>query len=43
MKTMNDYHDLYLKCDDLLLADLFEKFSNNSLKNYGLDYAQIII
>ena len=33
---MKDYHDLYLKCDFLLLADVFEKFRNNSLKNYGL-------
>ena len=33
---MNDYHDLYLKCDVLLLADLFGKFRNSSLKNYGL-------
>ena len=36
MKTMKDYHDLYLKRDVLLLADVFEKFRNNSLKNYGL-------
>ena len=36
MKTMKDYHDLYLKCDVLLLAVLFAKFRNNSLKNYGL-------
>ena len=36
MKTMKGYHDLYLKCDVLLLADVFEKFRNNSLKNYGL-------
>ena len=36
MKTMKDYHDLYLKWDVLLLADVFEKFRNNSLKNYGL-------
>ena len=36
MKTMKDYHDLYLKCDVLLLADVFEKIRNNSLKNYGL-------
>ena len=36
MKTMNDYHDLHLKCHVLLLADVFEKFINNSLKNYGL-------
>ena len=36
MKTMKDYHNLYLKCDVLLLADVFEKFRSNSLKNYGL-------
>ena len=33
MKTMKDYHDLYLQCDILLLADVFR---NNSLKNYEL-------
>ena len=36
MKTMKDYHDLYLKCDVLLLFDVFEKSRNNSLKNYEL-------
>ena len=30
MKTMKDYHDLYLKCDVLLLADVFKKFANIS-------------
>ena len=33
---MKDYHDLYLKCDVLLLANVLEKFRYNSLKNYGL-------
>ena len=33
---MKDYHDLYLKYDVLLIADVFEKFRNNSLKNYVL-------
>ena len=33
---MKDYHDWYLKCGVFLLADVFEKFKNNSLKNYGL-------
>ena len=36
MKMMKDYHDLYLECDVLLLADGFEKFRNNSIKDYGL-------
>ena len=35
MKTMKNYHNLYLKCDVLSEADVFEKFRNNSLKNYG--------
>ena len=33
---MKDCHELYLKCAVLMLADVFEKFRNNSLKNYGL-------
>ena len=34
MNTMGDYHDLYLKTDVLLLADVFEKFINTCFGYY---------
>ena len=37
MKNMGDYHDLYLKKDVLLLADVFEKFIDTCLEFYALD------
>ena len=37
MNTIGDYHDLYLKADVLLLADVFEKLINKRLDYYGLD------
>ena len=30
MKTMKDYNNSYLKCDVLLLADVSEKYRNNT-------------
>ena len=39
MKTMRDYHDLYLKSDVLLLSDVFENFRDVCISNYSLDPA----
>ena len=38
-RTLGDYHDIYLKSDVLLLADVFERFRSMCLENYGLDPA----
>ena len=37
MKTMRDYHDLYIESDVLLLSDVFENFRDVCLENYSLD------
>ena len=34
---VGDYHDLYVQCDTLLLADVFEKFRDKCINIYGLD------
>ena len=43
IETLADYHDLYLKCDILLLADVFENFRSTCVKYYKLDPAHYYI
>jgi len=37
MQTLQNYHDLYLLSDVLLLADVFENFRNAMMKEHNLD------
>ena len=43
IRNLGEYHDLYLKTDVILLANVFEAFREVCLKNYGLDPAHFYI
>ena len=42
LKNLGEYHDLCVKSNTLLLADLFENFRNTSRKVYELDPAHVL-
>ena len=42
LQTMGEYHNLYLKSDILLLADVFENFRKTCLQYYKLDPCQYL-
>ncbi|CAH1639518.1 unnamed protein product [Spodoptera littoralis] len=42
VKSLGEYTDLYIKCDVLLLCDIFEKFRETSLHYYKLDPAYYV-
>ena len=42
IKKRGEYHDLYVQCDTLLLADVFENFRDNCIKIYELDPAHFL-
>ena len=42
LNNLGDYHDLYVQCDTLLLADVFENFRKACIKTYELDPAHFI-
>ena len=37
IRNMREYHDLYLRTDVILLANVFESFRRVCLENYGLE------
>ena len=42
-RDIDYYHDLYVRCDTLLLADVFEKFRDTCIEIYGLDPSHFLL
>ena len=43
LENLGDYHDLYVKSDTLLLADVFENLRDMYIKEYELDPAHFVL
>ena len=42
IKNQGEYHDLYVQCDTLLLADVFENFRDKCIEIYKFDPAHFL-
>ena len=42
INNLGEYHDLYVRSDTLLVADIFENFGQSCLENYELDPAHFV-
>ena len=42
IENLGEYHDLYVQCDTLLLANVFEHFRDKCIEIYGLDPAHFL-
>ena len=42
IKSLGEYHDLYIQSNKLLLADVFENVQNMCLKMYVFDHAKFL-
>ena len=42
IKNFGEYHDLYVQCDTLLLADIFKHFRDKCIEIYGLDSGHVL-
>ena len=43
VNNMGEYHDLYLKTDRILLANVFESFRSVCMENYGLNHLGVSV
>ena len=42
INNLDEYHDLNVQCDTLLLADVFQKFRDTCIEIYGLDPSHFV-